>query len=579
MQTTLKALPIAVLISAIYGCGGSTQNPSSTSAPQGTTSSTPATTTPSTSASNYTAGNLLISRTAYDPAYVVSGTLPYNATPTTTNASPVTAVTPGGFPNVFTNDSNDANFGVTSEAYLDQWAPNATSPSQTLDITALAAKSNVNFATSFASKSELALNVSLDQKSLTFTGYNASIDQLDISNTNTPGVVDTTNTDVATPTYRTVAQLNFADNSLSFTNTNAYAGNNSRAAVLANGMYYIVGNAGNSGKNPKPTTAQLDMLTMNTGVQSIAPGSQCAFTQVIGAFQSGTGSGTYAVAPAGTACSLASMGSITGGSSTGDQFGFSIASLPTTPATAADKTGKDANYRGLFVGPDGTMYVSKGSGGNGVNTVYQVGVTGALANGGKLPQNAAMTIVPGFTMALATNLTALTSPSQVTGTVYPFGMWIPASNPSIMFVADEGDSTPGDQVSGSGGLWVYQNQNGTWKPLANLTTGLNLGTAYTVTDTTGAYGTKGASYTTTPDGLRNITGQVNSDGSFTIYAVTSTIGNSLGTAFDAGADSNQLVKITVGINGSTVSSAKGFTVMQTAPYGQALRGVALVPKS
>ncbi|MBB5410695.1 hypothetical protein HDG34_004651 [Paraburkholderia sp. HC6.4b] len=580
MQTTLKALPIAVLISAIYGCGGSTQNPSSTSAPQGTTSSTPATTTtPSTSASNYTAGNLLISRTAYDPAYVVSGTLPYNATPTTTNTSPVTAVTPGGFPNVFTNDSNDANFGVTSEAYLDQWAPNATSPSQTLDVTALAAKSNVNFATSFASKSELALNVSLDQKSLTFTGYNASIDQLDISNTNTPGVVDTTNTDVATPTYRTVAQLNFADNSLSFTNTNAYAGNNSRAAVLANGMYYIVGNAGNSGKNPKPTTAQLDMLTMNTGVQSIAPGSQCAFTQVIGAFQSGTGTGTYAVAPAGTACSLASMGSITGGSSTGDQFGFSIASLPTTPATAADKTGKDANYRGLFVGPDGTMYVSKGSGGNGVNTVYQVGATGALANGGKLPQNAATTIVPGFPTALATNLTALTSPSQVTGTVYPFGMWIPASNPSIMFVADEGDSTPGDQVSGSGGLWVYQNQNGTWKPLANLTTGLNLGTAYTVTDTTGAYGTKGASYTTTPDGLRNITGQVNSDGSFTIYAVTSTIGNSLGTAFDAGADSNQLVKITVSINGSTVSSAKGFTVMQTAPYGQALRGVALVPKS
>ncbi|HEX3382869.1 MAG TPA: hypothetical protein VHU21_24160, partial [Paraburkholderia sp.] len=193
--------------------------------------------------------------------------------------------------------------------------------------------------------------------------------------------------------------------------------------------------------------------------------------------------------------------------------------------------------------------------------------------------NAATTIVPGFPTVLATNLTALTSPSQVTGTVYPFGMWIPASNPSIMFVADEGDGTPGDQVSGSGGLWVYQNQNGTWKPLANLTTGLNLGTAYTVTDTTGVYGTKGASYTTTPDGLRNITGQLNSDGSFTIYAVTSTIGNSLGAAFDAGADSNQLVKITVSINGSTVSSAQGFTVMQTAPFGQALRGVALVPKS
>jgi hypothetical protein len=583
MNTTLKALPIAVLISVMYGCGGGVQNsPGSTapqsgaSAPQGSASSTPAT---SASVSNYTPGNLLVSRTAYDPANVVSGTLPYNATPTTTNASPVTAVTPGTYPNVFTNDANDGNFGITSEAYLDQWTPGAGSPSQTLDITAQAAKNQVKFATSFASKSELALNVSLDQKSLSFVGYNTTIDQLDISNSNTPGVVDTTNTDIAAPTYRTVGQLTFASNSLSFTNTNAYAGNNGRAAVLAHGMFYIVGNAGNSGKNPKPTTALLDMLTMNTGVQSIAPGSSCAFSQVIGAFQSGTGTGTYAAAPAGTACSLAAMGSITGGSSTGDQFGFTIATLPTTPATVADKTGKDENLRGLFVGPDGTMYVSKGSGGNGVNTVYQVGATGALANGGVLPQNAPVTILPGFPTALATNLTNLTSPAQVTGTVYPFGMWIPSSNPSIMFVTDEGDGVAGDQVSGSGGLWVYQKQNGVWKPLTNLTTGLTLGTAYTVTDSTGVYGTKGASYTTTPDGLRNITGQVNSDGSFTIYAVTSTIANSLGTAFDAGADSNQLVKITVTVNGSTVTSASGFSVMQTAPYGQALRGVAIVPNS
>jgi hypothetical protein len=139
MNTTLKALPIAVLISVMYGCGGGVQNsPGSTapqsgaSAPQGSASSTPAT---SASASNYTPGNLLVSRTAYDPANVVSGTLPYNATPTTTNASPVTAVTPGTYPNVFTNDANDGNFGITSEAYLDQWTPGAGSPSQTLQKT------------------------------------------------------------------------------------------------------------------------------------------------------------------------------------------------------------------------------------------------------------------------------------------------------------------------------------------------------------------------------------------------------------------------------------------------------------
>src|SRR5580698_4019904 len=551
MKTTLRLLPIAALTAVLFGCGGGN-------------SSSP----PSGAASNFAAGSLLVSRSTYDPANTVSGTLPFNATPEAANTAPVTAVTPGTFPNVFTNLVNDANFGVTSEVLMDQWAPGATSPAKTLDITALAAKSQVNFATSFSSKSELALNVSLDQKSVTFVAYNSPIDQLDISNSNTPGVVDPTNNDIATPTFRTVAQLNFADSSLSFTNTNAFSGDNGRAAVLANGMYYLVGNAGDSGKTPKPTTALLDMLTTDTGVQSIVPGSSCAFTQVIGAFQSSTG-GSYAQAPAGTACSLATMGAITGGSATGDEFGFSATAL----SQPADKTCRDDNFRGLFVGPDGTTYITKGSGSNGVNTVYQVGAAGALANGGVLPQTAAIAVVPGFTTALAAN----PLPATITGTLFPFGVWIPASNPSIMFVADEGDGTAGDQATGSGGLWVYQNKSGTWMPLAHLTAGLNLGTAYTVTDSQGLFGTPGANYTTTPDGLRSITGQTNADGSFTIFGTTSTAGNSLGVNFDSGADSNQLVKITVNVSGATATSASGFSAMQTAPFGQVLRGVTIVP--
>jgi hypothetical protein len=263
------------------------------------------------------------------------------------------------------------------------------------------------------------------------------------------------------------------------------------------------------------------------------------------------------------------MGTITGGSATGDEFGFSITSL----GQPADKTGKDDNFRGLFDGPDGTVFITKGSGGNGVNTVYQVGATGALGNGGVLPQNAAITIVPGFPTVLAAN----PLPTSVTGTEFPFSVWIPASNPSIMFVADEGDGTAGNQTTGSGGLWVYQNQNGTWKALTHLTAGLSLGTAYTVTDTQGVFGTAGANYTTTPDGLRGITGQTNSDGSFTIFGTTSTAGNSLGANFDSGADSNQLVKITVTVSGATASSASGFSTLQTAPFGQVLRGVAIVP--
>lgn len=558
--------------------------------------------TPAVPAHVYAAGNLLVSRAVYDPRFTVSGTISqYNGNPTGTGtaATPVVAVTPGTFPNVFTNDANDANFGITAEVFLDQWLPGATSAARTTSITAAAAARNLkeNFTTSFPSKSELGMTVSLDKKSITFMGYNAAINQIDVSNSNTPGVIDSTNTDVATPTYRTVAQLDFDSGKLMFTHTNAYSGNNGRGAVLANGMYYMVGNAGNSGSNPNPTYGGLDTLTMDTGVQSIAPGSDCPFTQVIGTFYSGNGS-TYTPASAGTACSLDSLGTITDPLSAtifakktnagGNQFGFTLASLA---GQAYDKTGKDDNFRGLFVGPDGTLYVTKGSGGNGVNTVYQVGAAGALANGQTLPQTAPITIVPGFTTVPASDASipqkAAKAPATTnyptpialaTGTQFPFGGWMPASEPTLMFIGDEGDGFMGDQQNGSGGLWVYQKTGSTWAAIAHVTTGLNLGTTYTVTDTEGTYGTVGAGYTTTPDGLRNITGQVNSDGSFTIFAVTSTIGNSLGANFDAGADSNQLVKATLTVKGNQVTTS-GFTVMQTAPFGQVLRGVTMVPSA
>lgn len=579
---TLRLLPIAAFVSTLCACGGSHNNAN----PTGTNAS----------ASAYASGNLLVSRSVYDPGFSVAGQLPYNGNPEGTGtATPVVdAVTPGNFPNVFTNEgaTTDANFGVTAEIYLDQWTPGATSASQTTDLTAMAKQSGFDISTSFPSKSELALNVSLDKSAITFMAYNAPIDQIDISNSNTPGVIDPTNTDVAAPTYRTVAQLDLKSNTLSFTPTNAYSGNNGRAAVLANGMYYMVGNAGNSGSNPSPTYGLLDTLTMNTGVQTIAPGSTCAFSTVIGAFTSGNGS-SFTPAPTGTACSLATLGTITDPSGTlvyskktngagGNQFGFTLTQIS---GQSADKTGKDDNFRGLFVDPNGTMYVSKGSGSNGVNTVFQVGATGALAKGGTIPQNATVTIPAGFPTMTASDVDALASSSTNTpanwtlseGVAYPFGMWVPSNNTNLMFVADEGDlGTAAYAPNGSGGLWVYQQTNGTWAPIAHITQGLNLGTAYTVADAKGTYGTANASYTTTPDGLRNITGTVNSDGSYTIYAVTSTVGSSLGANFDEGADSNQLVSIKLSVSGSTVTTS-GFNLLQTAPYGQVLRGVTIAP--
>ncbi|WP_233836419.1 hypothetical protein [Paraburkholderia sp. ZP32-5] len=593
-STAFRLLPIAAMTSMLWACGGNSTPTTGASPSSGASAPAPASGTQAN-----TQPSLLVSRAVYDPTFTVTGTLPFNATPETTNAAPVTAVTPGTYPNVFTTEgvTNDANFGVTSDMVIDQWAAGATSPTQYLDVTATAKQNGFDFTTSFASKSELAMNLSQDGTAITFNGYNAPVDSIDRSNSNTPGVVDPTNTDIATATFRTVGELNLTTKALKFTNTNAYSGNNGRASVLAGGQYYIVGNAGNSGSSPNPTYGQLDSLTMNTGVQTIAAGSSCAFSQPVGTFFSGNSS-TY-VAP--TVCGL---GTITDALSStvfakktnagGNQFGFTLTSI----GQAFDKTGKDGNFRGLFLAPDGTMYVSKGSGSNGVNTVFQVGTTGALANGAQFSNLQNVAITPLFSApttawsgapaasnepASNTTLTAALTAASATSwplswnTGFPFGMWMPKANTDLMFVADEGDGDPADMAIGSGGLWVYQKSGSTWTAIAHVTQGLNLGQAYTVTDTKGTYGTAGAHYTTTADGLRNLTGLTNSDGSFTIYAVTSTANNSLGTTFDAGADSNQLVKITLSVSGTTVTTT-GFTVMQTAPYGQALRGVTMTSR-
>jgi hypothetical protein len=55
--------------------------------------------------------------------------------------------------------------------------------------------------TSFPSKSELALNLSTDGSYLTFMGYVAPVGAADISNSNTPAIIDPTNP-VVLETYR-----------------------------------------------------------------------------------------------------------------------------------------------------------------------------------------------------------------------------------------------------------------------------------------------------------------------------------------------------------------------------------------
>jgi uncharacterized protein (TIGR03437 family) len=101
-----------------------------------------------------------------------------------------------------------------------------------------------------------------------------------------------------------------------------------------------------------------------------------------------------------------------------------------------------------------------------------------------------------------------------------------------------------------------------------LQSGLSLGQPYTVAN----YPT---SLNPATDGLRNIAGKVNSDGTVTIWATTSTISAN----GDPGADPNKLVSVTDVIANTSPATAatEAFTTLRTANAGEVLRGVSLAP--
>ncbi|MBV8897521.1 MAG: hypothetical protein JO051_13495 [Acidobacteriaceae bacterium] len=469
-------------------------------------------TIPASADSFFAPGNLVLSRSVYagTPATVTVGQQlpPVCGTAAT---CPATAVNDGTYPYVFNNNTADGSFGITSPIYLDE----ITTGGQlinTLNVTdTLLTNSNFNLVTSFSSKSELALNLSTDHSVITFMGYNAPVNTLDVSNSNTPGVIDPTNP-VGTSFYRVVGQVD-ANGNITTTETNAYSGNNGRAAILAGGYYFTVGNNNNGSGTPAN-------IIDSTGVEIIVPGSTPGVPQMVGNF-----SITQVTNP-----------------STGKPY-------------AADKAGKDNNFRGLTVF-DNTVYVDKGSGGNGINTVYQVGAAGTLptlATAATEP----LTILPGFPVTLAKAATAQN----------PFGIFF--ANANTVYVADEGDGTAADAAtSPNAGLEKWVLQNGTWNRVYVLQNGLNLGQPYSIPNYP-------SSLNPSTDGLRNITGRVNSDGTVTIWAITSTVSAS----GDQGADPNRLVVISdvLANTDPAIAANEQFGTLRTAGFGEVLRGISLTP--
>ena len=459
--------------------------------------------------------------------------------------------------NVWNNASTDGSFGITSPIFLD----NLSEKGDLLGT--LAVPSNL-IVTSFSSKSELALNLSVDGNSLTFVGYqggqgcgpNGALPSptapnlIDTSASNTPGVCDPTNSvissdpnnpTVPTAYYRAVAEVD-AQGDITVTSGNAYSGDNGRAAKKGgNGLYYMAGNdnSGNLSKKQLSTTIPGVELVNATGAELLTP--------------------LQAVPPVPP----------------------NIGMIGRLKPLGSDKLGKETNFRGLTVF-DNTLYVSKGSGGNGVNSVYQVGSTGVLPVGTATDlASVPLTTLPGFPPFSIPESTS----------TFPFGMWF--ANSTTLYVCDEGDGVlvPNQVINGqtnvadaytlgNAGVQKWVLQNGTWVKLYVLNKGLNIGVPYSVPNYP-------SSLNPATGGCRNMTGQAGPDGTATIWAITSTLSSN----GDQGADPNQVVRVKDTLSATTLPNPHGnpngngndgiglFETIRSAAAGEVLRGVALAPGS
>jgi hypothetical protein len=171
---------------------------------------------------------------------------------------------------------------------------------------------------------------------------------------------------------------------------------------------------------------------------------------------------------------------------------------------------------------------------------------------------------------------------------FPFGIWF--ANATTLYVAAEGSGNAGSTVADfytpatpaqnpTAGLqkWIFNSSAGEWQLAYTLTNGLALGVPYNVpgypTGNNSGPGGSNLPWAPATDGLRNITGNVNWDGTATIYATTSTISGS----GDQGADPNKLVVITDQLSATALPTEERFSTLRTAGFGEVLRGVAWTP--
>ena len=467
--------------------------------------------------------SLVISSSTYDRTRGAVASLVVGTPLAGSDTATTPAISDNNYVTVWNNVNADAAFGITSAIRLTDIEPHSGHVFSSLEIPAH------EVATSFSSKSELGLHIGRDRQGLhlVFVGYaGAGVGAIDASNSDAVAGQDPTNPvsfafgkDYAFP--RTIVSVD-ERGGIVYTPTVNYGGNNGRSALLgANGLYYSVGNANNGNAATFGANGTDPDVTETTGLEVVRP---------INARFAGV------PVPA-------------GGSAEVDP----LLQFPLGKNGAPDKAGKDDNFRGITEF-NGALYFTKGSGSNGMDTVYTVNALPTLANAA----TTAISVVPGFP----------TDSARATGGDFtPFAVFF--ANATTMYVTDEGTGSAVDAGSHAG-LQKWSLVSGTWQLDYVLTNGLigrvdgNL------------FGPDGQYPDVTTIGLRNLAGANNGDGTVTLWAVTSTSSAS----GDNGADPNRVVRITDRISATTLTdevAGESFRAVVGPVYGTVYRGVAYVP--
>ena len=467
--------------------------------------------------------SLVISSTAYQRNQGAVASLTVGSTLPSTNTSTTAAVAGNSYPLVWNNASVDGSFGVTSPIFLSDVEPHSGHVFGTVRVP------TDQVVTSFSSKSELGLHIAgaWPFTRLVFVAYaGAGVGALDVSNSDAVPGQDPTNpvTFAFGDSYafaRTIVAVD-GRGRFAYTPTINYGGNNGRSALLApNGLYYSVGNANNGNATTfGPSNGTNPDVTETTGLEVVRPiDAPWAAVPV----------------PAGNSAEVDPLLQYALGKN-----------------GALDKPGKDNNYRGVTEF-GGALYFTKGSGSNGMDTVYTVSGLPTVAGAA----TTAITVVPGF---------PTDSARSTGGDFTPFAVFF--ANATTMYVTDEGTGSSTD-ASEHAGLEKWSLVNGTWQLDYVLTNGL-IGVVDSNLD-----GPDGPYPAVTTIGLRNLAGVVNDDGTVTLWAVTATSSAS----GDNGADPNKVVRITDLVSATTLTGAvtrETFTTIAGPTYGTAYRGVAYV---